>query len=187
MITYTAFLVAGGMISLVLLWFIVSLGSGFEGTIALTYTITSVMIYLVIISLFWSKLAYIPYFILANNGLFASINKSWTATKKGSWAIWILRVLMVIFVTAPILIKYLINPASQVPSLSVWPFVALIAFGYVELIVVRGYQEWQEKKNLPVVAGKFADKDMKQLDIYNNQTGPAAWSFNQKTSIALRI
>ncbi len=177
MITYTAFLVAGGLISLVLLWFIVSLSSGFTGSIAATYSVLSIIAYLIVISLFWSKLSYIPYFILANNGLFTSIAKSWTATKRRFWAIWVLRVLMVIFVTIPVLIKYIASPASQVPSLSVWPFVALITFGYVELIVVRGYQEWQEKKNLPVVAGKFADKDMKQLDIYNNQSGPSSMEF----------
>ncbi|MCK5744270.1 MAG: hypothetical protein KAH30_05980 [Caldisericia bacterium] len=177
MLVYTVFLVIGGISSLVLLWFLFNLGTNSVTTLNLIYIIISIAFYTILTTMFWSKLSYIPYFLISGESLSSSISKSWLATKKRIWSIWILRVCMVIFISVPVVIKYLWSPSSQIPSLAVWPFVALIVFGYVELIVVRGYQEWQEKKKLPVVTGKFADKDVKDLDAYDNHNGPNSMEF----------
>ncbi len=170
MIAYTIFISIMGISSLFILWAIVQLGSA-NTTIGAnnTYIVTAGILFLLFLSLVWSKLAYVPYFLISGDSFFACFSKSWVATKKRIWTIWFLRCLLVVFVIFPVAIKYIISPgAALVPSLSVWPFIGLIVWGYVELIVVRGYQEWIEIKKLPIITTKFKKDDLSYLDNYSD-------------------
>lgn len=174
MLGYTLFLAFGGVVFLVLLWLLWQFLTG----LSIAFLVIGVLLYIILATTFWSRLSYTPYFMVSGLGLFASIGTSWITTSKRIWSTTILRLCLVILITAPVMIKYYLSPQTQIPSLSIWPFVALIVFGYVELIVVRGYQEWQEKENLPMVSSKFVKGDIQILENYDsNVNGPRSMEF----------
>jgi len=174
MLRYTVFLTFGGLFFLMLFWILWQLIAGLAGV----FVVLIMVLFVILATAFWSKLAFTPYFMVSGLGLFPSITKSWWATSKRIWSTTILRLCLVIFISMPVMLRFTMKPEVMVPSLSVWPFVALIVFGYIELIVVRGYQEWQEKENLPMVSSKFVKSDLQILDIYDsNANGPRSMEF----------
>jgi hypothetical protein len=174
MLRYTVFLTFGGLFFLMLFWILWQLIAGMVGV----FVVLIIVLFVILATAFWSKLAFTPYFMVSGMGLFPSIVKSWGATNKRIWSTTILRLCLVIFISMPVMFRFTIEPEVMVPSLSVWPFVALIVFGYIELIVVRGYQEWQEKEKLPMVSSKFVKSDVQILDIYDsNVNGPRSMEY----------
>lgn len=127
----------------------------------------SLFVGLMIALMLFTKLAYLPPFLISGEGLGSSIKKSWVATKRRFWTIFGYRAIVLIISLLPILIRVLFRGTIELPSVSLWPYLTLMIVGFEEFIAMRGFQEWEEEKNLPIISPKFFEKDVKQLEDYS--------------------
>lgn len=127
----------------------------------------SLFVGLMIVLMVVTKLAFVPPFLISGDGLSTSIRKSWVATKRRFWSIFGYRAIVLIISLLPILIRVLFRGTIELPSVSLWPYLTLMIVGFEEFIAMRGFQEWEEEKNLPIISPKFFEKDVKQLEDYS--------------------
>ncbi len=123
---------------------------------------------LVLTLMLFTKLAYVPAFKISGERLWTSVAKSWAATSERFWAIFLIRLGILMVALAPVLIRFFIGAAYEIPSLSLWPHFTLLVMGFEEFIVIRGFQEWEEEKHLPIISPEFYESDISQLEDYRN-------------------
>jgi hypothetical protein len=114
-----------------------------------------------------TKMSYTPMFMIQGKGLFAAIGKSWVATGKRFWLVNLIRLILVLFVFLPILLKWIVKIDLMMPSIENWPYAALIITGFEEIMVTIGFQEYEEDSKEPIVSNDFAENDLQLLEDYN--------------------
>ena len=114
-----------------------------------------------------TKITYTPAFIIQGDILLTAVKKSWIATKRRFWTIVLIRSIVFTIALAPVIIKYLAGVTIPAPSVSMWPYFALMILGLEEFIVIRGFQEYEEERKLPLISPMFFKQDVTELEEYN--------------------
>ncbi|MBP6926916.1 MAG: hypothetical protein ABFD23_02975 [Caldisericales bacterium] len=127
------------------------------------YLVMLILAYMVL-----TKFSYAPVLIISGEGIFRALKRSWVATSRRFWAIFGIRLLILFISIFPVLLVYFTN-FTVTPSMSLWPYFFLMSLGFEEFIMIRGLQEWEEERNLPIISPQFFDRDLRYLEVYIKQ------------------